>query len=380
MTDKKIWRVGVIGTGMISGTYLDTLCSRFEILRVEAVADRHIEKAQKVAEKYGIRACTIDQLLSDARIDIVVNLTPPAAHEELISRMLEAGKHAYTEKCFALNLGTAKRLCALADQKRLYLGAAPDTFFAGWVQTARQIIDSGRLGTITSFAMIGNRDNDRLLSAMDYLNQPGGGLLLDYSVYYLTVLINLLGPVRRVSCDIKAPYPTHVNRFELSPHFGETFASPNESQFYSVLELENGITGIMAINADSVFFDQTYFAIYGNRGILYLGCPDWFNGELCLYENTYDFVKAEKPERLPIEIPFGYRCDSRGVGVADMAYAIRDGREPRASKERACHVLDIQECMEKSHEQNGAFVTVSSRCERAQALALPTDGEESSLR
>ena len=380
MATKTPFHVGVIGTGMISGTYLDNLTSRFHIIKVDAIADRHVEKAAKAAEKYGVRACSIDELLSDDTIDIIVNLTPPAAHEELISRILQAGKHAYTEKCFAMDTASAKRMCALADEKGLYLGTAPDTFFSGWAQTARQVIDSGRLGTITSFAMIGNRDNERLLSAMDYLNRPGGGIILDYSVYYLTMLVNLLGPVRRVSCNIKKPYPTHVNQFELSPHFGETFATPNESQFYAVLELDGGVTGTLSINADSVFFDQTYFAIYGSKGILYLGCPDHFNGEVWLYENTYDFSKADRAERIPVGIPFGFNRESRGVGVADMAYAIREGREMRASKERACHVLDVQECMVRSHEQNGAYVEVTSSCARSQPLAVPTDGEESSLR
>lgn len=380
MAGKEFYRVGVIGTGMISGTYLDALTSRFDIVRVEAIADRHIEKARNCARKYGVRGCTIDELLADEGIDIVVNLTPPAAHEALITRILNAGKHAYTEKCFAMNLASAQRMSALADEKGLYLGTAPDTFLSGWAQTARQIIDSGKLGTITSFAMIGNRDNERMLGAMDYMNKPGGGVILDYSVYYLTMLINLLGPVRRVSCNIKAPYPTHVNQFELSPRFGEVIDTPNESQFYSILELESGVTGTLSINADSVFFDQTYFAVYGSKGILYLGCPDWFNGQVSLYENTYDFSKADTPERVKIDIPFGYNRDSRGVGVADMAYAIRDGREMRASKERACHVLDVQECMVRSHERDGAFVDVGTSCARSLPLALPTDGEESSLR
>ena len=380
MDTGKIFHVGVIGSGMISGAYLDTLTSRFKVIRVDAVAGRKIEKAQKTADKYGIRACTIDQLLADETIDIILNLTPPTVHEEIIVRILNSGKHAYTEKCFAMDCASAVRMSRMAEEKGLYLGAAPDTFFSGWAQTARRIIDSGRLGTITSFAMAGNRDNERLLSAMDYLNRPGGGIILDYSVYYLTMLINLLGPVARVSCNIKAPYPTHVNRFELSPKFGETFDTPNESQFYSVLELENGITGTLSINADSVFFDQTYFAIYGNRGILYLACPDHFNGEVTLYENTYDFSKAERPERVKIEIPFGFTRESRGVGLADMAYAILDRREMRASGTRAIHVLDIQECMAASHRANGAFVEVKSTCGRAAPLSVPSDGEESSLR
>ena len=372
--------VGVIGTGMISKTYLDTLTSRFDIIQVDAVADRHIEKAQKTAEKYGIRGCTIDELLAESDIDLVLSLTPPVAHEEIVTKILNAGKHAYTEKCFALDLETARRMCALAEEKQLFLGTAPDTFFAGWVQTARQVIDSGALGTITSFALHGNRDNERMLGAMDYMNRPGGGVILDYSVYYLTVLVNLLGPVRRVSASIKAPYPTHVNQFELSPHFGEVIDTPNESQFYSLMELENGISGTLSINSDSVFFDQTYFAIYGSKGILYLSCPDHFNGTVKFYENTYDFAKADKPELREVENPYGFNVESRGVGVADLAWAIREGRELRASGKTACHVLDIQACMVESDRQNSAFVEVMTTCHRAVSLHIPTDGEESSLR
>ncbi len=371
--------VGIIGAGMISGAYLDALTTRFSIIQVDAVGVRTPSKGKWVTEKFGIPVCTIEELLANETIELIVNLTPPDAHAEILERCLLAGKHVYTEKCFTLNTEDAKRICALAEEKGLQVGSSPDTYFSGWQQTARQVIDSGRLGTITSFAMVGNRDNERLLSAMAYLSKPGGGIILDYAIYYLTALVNLLGPVKKVSTTIRAPYPTHVNQFELSPHYGEVFETPNESQFYSVLELENGIMGTFAINADSVFFDQTYFAIYGNKGIMYLGCPDWFNGEISIYENTYDFSKAACPERVKVEIPFGYNRDTRGVGAADMAWAIRTGREARCSKERTYHILDVQETMLKSHECQGAFVEVASTCQRSKPLSVPTDGEESSL-
>lgn len=371
--------VGIIGAGMISRAYLDALTKRFVIIQVETIGVRTPEKAKWVTEEFAIPVCTIDALLANPQIELIVNLTPPHAHEELIEKCLLAGKHVYTEKCFVLDTAAAKRLCDLAQSKGLQVGSSPDTYFSGWQQTARQVIDSGRLGTITSFAMVGNRDNERMLSAMAYLNKPGGGIVLDYSIYYLTALVNLLGPVHRVSAVVRNPYPTHVNQFELSPHFGETFETPNESQFYSILELENGIMGTFSVNADSVFFDQTYFAIYGNKGILYLSCPDWFNGEVSIYENTYDFAKAERPERKKFEIPFGYNQDARGVGAADMAWAIRTGREARCSKERTYHILDVQESMLKSNDQKGAFVEVVSTCHRSQPLTLPADGEESSL-
>ena len=371
MAKKERFHVGIIGAGMISSAYLDNMTTMFGNIQVDAIANRNQAKAQTAAVKYGIRACSIDELLADEGIDIIVNLTTPNVHEEMVKRILNAGKHAYTEKCFALNTEGAARMCALADEKGLLLGCAPDSFLCGWAQTARRFIESGRLGTITSFAIAGNRDNDRLLSAMDYANKPGGGIILDYSVYYLTMLVHLLGPVRRVSCNIRAPYPTHVNTYEQSPHYGEVFESPNESQFYSHMELENGVCGTFAINSDSAFFDQTYFAIYGSKGILYLGNPDWYNGDVFFYENTADFGKAFTPERQHIDNPFGYNTNARGVGVADMAYAIRDGREMRASARRAYHVLDIQESMFRSHEMNAAFVEVKSTCSKSEPLKAP---------
>ncbi len=375
----KPMNIGVIGTGMISGKYLDTLRNKFTILKLAAVADMNPAAANAAAERYHVKAVTVDELLADESIDVVLNLTPPTVHYEMLKRILLAGKHAYTEKTFTMNTREAKELMELAEEKHLYIGSAPDTFFASWVQNARAVIDSGRLGTITSFAMIGNRDNERLLSAMAYLSRPGGGIIQDYVVYYLTVLINLLGPVRSVSARVKAPYPTHVNIFKPSPIYGQVFDTPNESQIYSVLEMENGVTGTLCINADSVFFDQTYFAIYGNKGILYLGCPDWFEGEISIYENTDDFEDAANPRRIKIEDPYPFKTDSRGVGVADMAWAIREGRESRVSKERCYHVLEIEEKMVESSEKNGAFCDVESTCTRSLPLSIPADTEESSL-
>ena len=373
-------KVGVIGTGMINRIYMDNIHERFSIVKLAAVADRKVEKAVKTAERYeDVKACSIDELLEDPSIDIVLNLTPPYVHREMLERILEAGKHAYTEKTFTMNTAEAAELMRIADEKHLLLGSAPDTFFASWVQKAREVIDSGRLGRITSFVMAGNRDNDRMLPVMPYMNKPGGGVLLDYCVYYLTILINLLGPVSSVSAKIKAPYRQHLDNFEHSPHFGEMIDTPNESQIYSILELENGITGTLSINSDSCLFDQTYFAIYGNKGILYLACPDWFNGELSLYENTYDFEHADQPVRLKLEDPYAFKTNSRGVGIADMAWAIREHREPRVSAERCYHVLEIEERMMESNEKNGQFCSVLSSCRRSLPLTIPTEGEESSL-
>ena len=146
----KTYNVGVIGTGMICRIYIDNIAKRFEIVELKAVADIALEKAEEVAKIYGVKACTVDELLADPEIDIVLNLTPPFVHCDIMKRALEAGKHVYTEKTFTMNTQEAAELVALAKEKDLMIGSAPDTFFASWVQNARAIIDSGRLGTITS--------------------------------------------------------------------------------------------------------------------------------------------------------------------------------------------------------------------------------------
>ena len=373
-------KVGVIGTGMICRIYIENIAKRFSVVELAAVADRNIEKAQEVADQFGVRACTVDELMADESIEIVLNLTPPAVHYEIMKRALEAGKHVYTEKTFTMNIKEAQELVMLAESKNLMIGSAPDTFFASWVQNARRIIDSGRIGRITSFAMVGNRDNEKMLPAMAYLNKPGGGLVFDYVVYYLTVLINLLGPVANVQANIKAPYPRHIDNFPPSAHKGDIVATPNESQVYSILEMENGITGTLSINADSCYFDQTYFAIYGNKGILYLACPDWFNGEIFLYENTTDFKGADQPRRVRIEDPYAFKTNSRGVGLADMVWAKIENREPRVSGERCLHVLEVEERMLESSEKQGVKCAVASTCTRSLPLCMPTEGEESALK
>lgn len=372
-------RVGVIGTGMISRIYLDNIVNRFSIVDLVAVADIAMDKANETADRYGVKACTVEELLADETIDIVLNLTPPTVHYDMMARSLNAGKHAYTEKPFTLTTEEGKKLVALAEEKGLQIGSAPDTFFSSWVQNARAFIDSGRLGEITGFAMIGNRDFDFMLPGNPYLNKPGGGILMDYSVYYLTVLINLLGPVKNVSARVRTPYPTRTNIMERSPDFGKTMDTPMDSQLLATLEMESGAVGTVTINAESAVLDRTYFAIYGKKGILYLGCPDWFNGEIRFYENSHDFGKAGKIEPVLIDDPYGYKTNARGVGIADMAWALREGRESRVNASRCFHVLDIQESMARSSSLNGAICEVASTCERALPLAVPTDSEESSL-
>lgn len=359
--------IGVIGAGAISDIYLQNMIHQFPQLEVVCICAKHLESAQKKAEKYGIPACTTQELLADPRVDLVVVLTPVETHYSLIKQALLAGKHVYTEKTLTDQVETAAELLQLVEEKELCLCAAPDTFFGSAQQTARKAIDSGLIGKVHSFTISANRNNDMLLSIFSFLRQPGAGILNDYGVYYLTALVHLLGPIRRVGGVIGTPYPTHVNIFPMSPDFGKVMDTPNESQVSAVIQLENGITGTFHMNADSNLRDEAFFAIYGTKGILYATDPNQFGGTIRYLPNALDPRVPVQPIDLWSYAQYGE--NSRGVGVADMVDAIRENRPCRASSKLAYHVLEALAGILNGGE-NGCFVDIHSSC--AQPEVLPT--------
>ncbi|MBQ9007780.1 MAG: VOC family protein [Clostridia bacterium] len=352
-------RVGVIGAGAISDIYLTNMITRFENLEVVAVAANHLENAWRKAEKYGIQACTVEEMLADPGIEMVVILTPVGSHYDLIRRALLAGKHVYTEKTLTDRLDRAKELACLAGEKGLYLGCAPDTFLGAALQTARTALDEGLLGEVHSFAISVNRNNDVLLSMFGFLREPGAGALLDYGVYYLTALTGLLGPVARVAGVIGTPYRTHVNILP-GPEQGKVMDTPNESQVSAILMLRSGVTGTLHMDHDSKLQDEAFFAIYGTRGILYLTDPNQFGGKVVFHPA---FPDKDGPVGVTLHSFASYADNSRGLGPSEMAGAIQEGRPCRASKEMAVHVLEVLEAILAGGEK-GAFRDIATTFER----------------
>ena len=357
---KKVMYVGVIGAGAISDIYLKNMMNEFDQLKVIAIAANHIENARKKADEYGIEACTVEELLANPQIEMVVNLTPVGAHYDLIKSALLAGKHVYTEKTITDDVTKAKELLDLAEEKNLYLGAAPDTFLGAAWQTARVAIDEGLLGEIHSFAISANRNNDMLLSLFAFLRQPGAGILYDYGVYYITAMVSLLGSVSRVGGIVGVPYPTHKNIMPMSPDFGKVMDTPNESQVSAVIQLKNGICGTFHIDADNNMMDEAYFAIYGTKGILYLTDPNQFGGTVKYLPNAMDPRNPAKAVELWNFSKYGE--NSRGIGPAEMADAIFQGRKNRASKEMAYHVLEVLSGILQGGTK-GSFVDIVSACD-----------------
>lgn len=357
-------KIGVIGAGAISEIYLRNMTEKYNNLQVLGVAARSRESAEKRAAQFGIRAYTVEEMLASREIEMVVNLTPVGTHYDIIRRALAAGKHVYTEKTITDDLTKTRELLALAEEKGLYLGSAPDTFLGSAFQSARAAIDGGLLGEIHSFAISANRDNNLLLSLFAFLREPGAGVLLDYGVYYVTALVSLLGPVSRVGGIVGAPYRTHRNILP-GPGFGQIMDTPNESQASAVLQLRSGVTGTLHLDNDSNLDDQAYFAIYGTRGILYLPNPDQFGGEVRFLPNRR--TSGGPAEEVTLRPFTPYSGNDRGIGPAEMAEAIAGHRINRASKEMAAHVQEVLEAILAGGNE-GRFVDIRSGFERPEPL------------
>ena len=355
--------VGVIGSGAISDIYLQNMIHRFPSLDVQAVASAHPENARKKAEKYGLRTMTVEEMLQDPQIEMVVILTPVGTHYQLIRRSLEHGKHVYTEKTMTDAPEKARELIRIADERNLYLGSAPDTFLGAALQTARKAVDDGLLGDIHSFAISSTRCNDLLLSMFSFLREPGCGIAYDYAVYYLTALVSLLGPVDQVASMISAPYPEHTGIIPERPDYGKTFATPNESQIDAIIRMKSGVTGTLHLDADSLTGDEAFFSIYGRKGVLRLTDPNQFGGEVLFIPVQWDRFGTSGGRVLEPVSELSDNC--RGIGPEEMAEAIIEGRPNRTSKEMAYHVLETLTAILESGK-NGAFRKVDSDCERPQ--------------
>ena len=366
---EKTLSVGIVDAGAISDIYLQNLSGTFRNLRLKAIADINMESARRRAEAYGIQALTVEELLSDPEIDIVVNLTPVFAHYEVIKNALLHGKHVYTEKTITDSLEKSAELVALAGERGLYFGSAPDTFLGAALQTARAAVDAGILGEINSFAISVNRCNDLLIPYFDILRQPGGGVLLDYGVYYITALVSLLGPVAQVGSVVRAPYQTHWNCNPRSPLYGRMMDTPNESQVSAVIRMESGVTGTLHMDTETVLEDQAFFVLYGTRGMLYLTDPNQFGGTVKFRPQGRTWQSKSEPITLWSLAKFSE--NSRGIGPSDMARAILEGTDFRPDASRAYHVHEVLEAMLRGGDK-GLFTDILSTCTRPEPLPQRT--------
>ena len=334
-------KTAILGCGVISDAYLNTMINKFKILDVVGCCDLNAEKAREKAQKYGLKALSMAEILADTSIEIVVNLTTPAAHYAVIKQLLEAGKHVYTEKVLSVELAHAAELVKIADQKKLYLGAAPDTFLGSAIQTARYVVDSGMLGEITSCYCAFTRDSDILNRAFPFTAKPGGGIGFDVGIYSITALLSILGPVKEVSGIVQTRNP-HKPDYSLE-HFGESFQVECENLMSGLLQFECGTVGNILFDSNSIFIlpEKPSLVLFGTMGVMYMADPNRFGGEVKV-------ILKGSNEPFVMQQSHAFSDECRGLGVAEMAWAMRMNRKNRASKEMAYHALEILHGIVKS--------------------------------
>jgi predicted dehydrogenase len=328
--------IGIIGVGTISAQYFAEF-PKLTGLRVVAVADVNEVRAAAVAAEQGVEALSVDSLLADPRIDAVLNLTIPAAHVEIATRALEAGKHVYGEKPLALNPGEAVGMLDLARRKGLRVGSAPDTVLGTGVQTARAVLDSGAVGEPVAAAVHWSAPGHELWHpAAGFYYQPGGGPLFDMAPYYITTLVTLLGPVVRVSGV--ATRSARERTIATGDQAGTSITVDVDTHVSAILEHANGVTSTLTVSFEVWASRAPLFELYGTTGTIAVPDPNRFS-------DPVEVWTVAEPEWTEVPVAAGYADAGRGVGLADLAHAIETDRPHRASGELGFHVLEIMDAV-----------------------------------
>jgi len=355
-------RVGIIGCGNICGIYCKNLPT-FEGIELVALSDLDLDRAKALAEQYHVpKVMTPDEFLSDPEIQLVVNLTIPSVHAEVALQAIQAGKSVYNEKPLAIRRREARELLGLAREKGLRVGCAPDTVLGAGFQTARKLLDSGAIGepvAATAFMMSGGVEHWH--PNPEFFYKKGAGPLFDMGPYYLTGLFMLLGPVHRVGASARISYPTR--QITSQPHAGKLIEVETPTHISANLEFSAGPLATMIMSFDvKGRHHLPNMEVYGSEGALLLPDPNTFCGPV-LHRGKEDKEWREVP------LEFGYQENSRGLGVADMASAIRMNRDHRCNERIAYHVLDAMHSILDS-AQLGRTLELSSTTTRPEPFPL----------
>lgn len=361
-------KIGILGCGNISTAYLQ-LASQFKHYTIDAVADIVESAAQAQADEFSCRALTVDQLLQDPDIGLIINLTVPNAHAEVSTRILQAGKHVYSEKPFVLSYEEGLALYELAKSSGLRIGSAPDTFLGGAHQRARQLVDSGQIGNIIGGSChFMNRGMEDWHPNPDFFFQQGGGPILDMGPYYISNLVQLIGPVKRLMAMSATPFKTRTIGSE--PRAGEQIPVETPTSISALLEFHNGAQVTMVMSWDVIQHEHNCMELYGTEATLHMPDPNFFGGELRV-------VTRDEQTEVELDHPFAQLnfedrsgrilANYRGAGLADMVASIQQDRVHRCNDELALHVVDVMTSVLRSGETGQAIELVSS-CERPAAL------------
>ncbi|MHC4592788.1 MAG: Gfo/Idh/MocA family protein [Planctomycetota bacterium] len=355
-----IVKVGVVGCGDISGIYLKNMTQVFSVLDPVACSDLLMDRAEAAAQEFGLqKACTTEELLADSDIDIVVNLTPPLAHAEVALAAVEAGKSIYNEKPLAVTRDDGRRLLEAAAAQGVLVGGAPDTFMGAGLQTCRKLVDDGVIGEpVAAVAFMTCHGHEGWHPSPEFFYQLGGGPMFDMGPYYLTTLVSLIGPVRRVTGATSISFPERT--IGSQPKCGQTIQVEVPTHVAGILEFECGAVGTIVTSFDVWAAQLPRIEVYGTEGSLSVPDPNGFGGPVRVWRPASEGWQE-------VDLTHGYAENSRGIGVADMACGLRSGRPRRASGELVFHVLDIMQALHEAPD-TGRHVELESTCDRPTPL------------
>jgi len=351
-------KVGVIGCGNIFPHYLKN-ANKFDRFEIVACASRNFAAAEANAAEFGLHAMGVDELLEDRELGLILNLTSPKSHAEVSMRALRAGKHVYSEKPLALGLEEARKLLDLAAQKNLRIGCAPDTILGDSHQACRKIIDAGVSGRVLSgTAFMMSRGPEAWHPNPFFFYQHGGGPMMDIGPYYISALVNFLGPIRSVVARVTQSIPERVAGAE--PHVGKIIPVEVPTCYAGVLEFHNGHTVSCNLNWETWKHSHSPIELYGTTGSVIMPDPSQFGGQVKVFKSDgKDWEDTVIPERYP------FSC--RLLGVADMVHSLANGTPHACSGELAYHVLEVMLAFETSSAQK-KVVSIQSTCDRPHLL------------
>ncbi|KAF5886461.1 MULTISPECIES: Gfo/Idh/MocA family oxidoreductase [Rhizobium] len=373
-------RIGVVGCGNISLAYMRN-APLFCGVEITACADLNADAAKRRAADFNLRAADVDSLIDDRTIDLILNLTIPAAHFDVSMRALSAGKHVFTEKPLGVTAAEGRRLVDAAAAKGLMLGSAPDTFLGAAGRHARRQMEAGAIGKpVTGTAFMMGRGMEHWHPDPSFYYQAGAGPLMDMGPYYLTMMVNLMGPIRRVQAVATSGQEERLITAE-GPKQGTTFKVGTPTSVLSLLEFECGATVTFGTSWDVFRHSNHPIELHGTEGSLRLPDPDNFGGSVALSSRGTPWQETDTSGELfgavnwPIAAPD--RANYRMLGLADLARAIIEGRKPRASGDLALHVLEVMEAILRAGE-TGIAQTISGTV--AQPRELREDEARSLLK
>lgn len=363
-------RIGVVGCGNISLAYMRN-APLFRDVAITACADLNVDAAKRRAAEFGLRATDVDSLLEDTAIDLVLNLTIPAAHFDVSMRALSAGKHVFTEKPLGVTASEGRKLVETAATRGLAIGSAPDTFLGATGRHARRLMESGAIGKpVTGTAFMMGRGMEHWHPDPSFYYQPGAGPVMDMGPYYLTMMVNLMGPVRRVQAVATSGQPERLITAE-GPKKGTAFKVGTPTSVLSLLEFDSGATVTFGTSWDVFRHSNHPIELHGTEGSLRLPDPDNFGGVVALSRHGAPWQETDTADALfgavnwPVAAPD--RANYRMLGLADLARSIVEARAPRASGSLALHVLEIMEAILLAGE-TGVGQTIGGKTQQPSEL------------